>query len=117
MAAKIIEQVDVAFSEEGLLLIYGTMAPATRYPKDIKEKRLLNKTLLKIDTTVIFVKTMKRGRAFVTTSTCESIELEVGALNSISADEYVIDITANLINQPADDITSNANTQEGPKKL
>ena len=71
----------------------------------------------KIDTTVIFVKTMKRGRAFVTTSACESIELEVGALNSISADEYVIDITANLINQPADDITSNANTQEAPKKL
>ena len=52
MAAKIIEQVDVAFSEEELLLIYGTMAPATRYPKDIKEKRLLNKTLLKIDNAI-----------------------------------------------------------------
>lgn len=56
MTTKNLELVDVALSETELLLIYGVLAPATRYPKDIKEKRLLNKTLLKIANAIIKIR-------------------------------------------------------------
>lgn len=71
----------------------------------------------KIDTALIFDATTKRGHVYVSTSVCDSIELEDGVLYSFSADAYLIDITANYINLLPDDNTSDVNPKEESKKL